>query len=115
MTATIRLTAGLGRQAPGSCEGVEAVARELVWRDIIPDIAGLCALGQRSRIKLLSCAAREHVAESPPFAEEHARRAALPGERGRRLAVVADVELVRQERALALARESEPTASSASR
>ena len=38
---------GLGRQAAGGCEGVEAVARELVRRDIAPDGAGLCGLGQQ--------------------------------------------------------------------
>jgi hypothetical protein len=36
---------GLGRQAAGCCEGVEAVARKLVRRDIIPKLAGLCDLG----------------------------------------------------------------------
>ena len=38
---------GLGRQAAGCCEGVEAVARKLLRRDIIPDVAGLCGLGQQ--------------------------------------------------------------------
>ncbi len=38
---------GLGRQAAGCCEGVEAVARKLVSRDIIPDVPGLDALGQQ--------------------------------------------------------------------
>ncbi len=38
---------GLGRQAAGCCEGVEAVARKLVRRDIIPEVAGLCDLGQQ--------------------------------------------------------------------
>ncbi len=36
---------GLGGQAAGCCERVEAVTRELVRRDIIPEVAGLCALG----------------------------------------------------------------------
>ena len=36
-----------GRQAVGCCEGVEAVARQLVRRDIIPDVAALCSLGQQ--------------------------------------------------------------------
>ena len=35
---------GLGRQAPSRCEGVEAVASELVGCDIVTDIAGLCDL-----------------------------------------------------------------------
>ena len=39
---------GLGRQAAGCCEGVEAVARKLVRRDIIPDVASLCGLGQQA-------------------------------------------------------------------
>ena len=37
----------LGRQAAGSCEGIEAVARELVSRGIFADFAGLCALGEQ--------------------------------------------------------------------
>ena len=38
---------GLGRQAAGRCEGVEAVTRELVGRDIFPETAGLGGLGQQ--------------------------------------------------------------------
>jgi hypothetical protein len=38
---------GLGRQAAGGREGVEAVARKLLRRDIIPDLAGPCALDQQ--------------------------------------------------------------------
>src|SRR5215203_2436162 len=38
---------GLGWQAAGCCEGVEAVARKLLRRYITPDVAGLCALGQQ--------------------------------------------------------------------
>jgi hypothetical protein len=37
----------LGRKAAGCCESVEAVARELVRRDIVPEVAGLCGLGQQ--------------------------------------------------------------------
>ena len=37
---------GLGWQAAGCCEGVQAVARELLRRDIIPNVAAFCALGQ---------------------------------------------------------------------
>ncbi len=37
----------LGRQAAGCCEGVEAVARKFVRRDIIPEPAGLGDLGQQ--------------------------------------------------------------------
>ncbi len=37
----------LGWQPAGCCEGVEAVARKLVGRDIIPEVAGLCDLGQQ--------------------------------------------------------------------
>jgi hypothetical protein len=37
----------LGWQAASCCEGVEAVARKLVRRDIIPDVAALCGLGQQ--------------------------------------------------------------------
>jgi len=36
---------GLRRQAAGCCEGMEAVARELVRRDVIAEVAHLCALG----------------------------------------------------------------------
>ncbi len=38
---------GLGRQAAGCGEGVEAVARELVRCDIVPEVAGLCGVGQQ--------------------------------------------------------------------
>lgn len=38
---------GLGVLPAGSREGVEAVACELVRRHIIPDVAGLCGLGQQ--------------------------------------------------------------------
>ena len=38
---------GFGRQTASCCEGVEAVARKFVRRDISPEIAGLCALGQQ--------------------------------------------------------------------
>ena len=38
---------GLGRQAAGCREGVEAVARKLVRRDIVADVAGLCSVGQQ--------------------------------------------------------------------
>src|SRR5688500_10770702 len=38
---------GLGVLPAGSREGVEAVACELVRRRIIPDVAGLCGLGQQ--------------------------------------------------------------------
>ena len=37
---------GLGWLAAGCCEGVQAVARELLRRDIIPNVAAFCALGQ---------------------------------------------------------------------
>ena len=37
----------LGRQGAGGCEGVEAVARELVRGDVVSELAGLCALGQQ--------------------------------------------------------------------
>jgi hypothetical protein len=37
---------GLRRQVAGCCQGVDAVARELVRSDIVPDVAGLCALRQ---------------------------------------------------------------------
>jgi hypothetical protein len=40
-------------RVPG-CESVEAVARELVRRDIVPDVAGLCGLAQQ---------VSDHVAE----------------------------------------------------
>jgi hypothetical protein len=39
---------GLGPQAAGCCEGVEAVARELVRGDIIPEVAGHCTLGNQA-------------------------------------------------------------------
>ena len=39
---------GFGRHVAGCCEGVEAVARELVRRDIVPEVAGLCDLGQQA-------------------------------------------------------------------
>ena len=45
---------GFGRQTASCCEGVEAVARELVRRDIIPNVAGLCGLDQQ---------VSDHVAE----------------------------------------------------
>src|SRR3990172_2437620 len=45
---------GLGRQAAGCCEGVEAVARELVGRDIVADAPCLCRFGQQ---------VSDHVAE----------------------------------------------------
>lgn len=38
---------GLGRQAAGRCEGVEAIGRKLAGRDIIPEAASLCALGEQ--------------------------------------------------------------------
>jgi len=38
---------GLRRQASGRREGVEAVARELVGSDVVPDVAGPCALGEQ--------------------------------------------------------------------
>src|SRR6266496_2067342 len=38
---------GLGPQATRSCEGVEAVARELVRRDIIAEVPGFCPLDQQ--------------------------------------------------------------------
>src|SRR5215207_5546118 len=38
---------GLGRQAAGCCEGVEAVARKLLGRDIVPDVARIRGLGQQ--------------------------------------------------------------------
>ena len=38
---------GLGRQASGCGEGVEAVARKLLGRDITPDVVGLCGLDQQ--------------------------------------------------------------------
>src|SRR5918994_2211527 len=37
----------LGRQATGCCEGVEAVARKLLGRDVIPDVARICGLPQQ--------------------------------------------------------------------
>lgn len=37
----------LGRQGAGCREGVEAVARKLCRRNIIAEVAGLCALGQQ--------------------------------------------------------------------
>ncbi len=39
---------GFGRQTASCCEGVEAVARKLLRRDITPNVAGLCGLGQVS-------------------------------------------------------------------
>jgi len=45
---------GPGRQAAGRSHGVQAVARELFGRDIIPEVAGCCALGQK---------VSDHVAE----------------------------------------------------
>ena len=45
---------GFGRQTASCCEGVEAVARELVSRDIIPNVADLCSLDQQ---------VSDHVAE----------------------------------------------------
>ena len=45
---------GLGRQVAGCCEGVETVARELVRRHIVPEVAGLCGLDQQ---------VSDHVAE----------------------------------------------------
>src|SRR5215211_1063277 len=44
----------LGRQTASCCEGVEAVARELLRRDIISDVAAVCTLGQQ---------VSDHVAE----------------------------------------------------
>lgn len=38
---------GLGRQAVGCCEGLKAIARELVRRNIVADRAGLRGLGQK--------------------------------------------------------------------
>jgi len=38
---------GLGAQGAGRCQSVEAVARELVGRNIIPDAAGLSGFGQQ--------------------------------------------------------------------
>jgi hypothetical protein len=38
---------GLGRQAAGCCEGVEAVARELLGCDVVPDIAVFGGLGKQ--------------------------------------------------------------------
>ncbi len=38
---------GLRRQAAGCCEGVEAIARELLRRNIIPNVAGPCGLGKQ--------------------------------------------------------------------
>src|SRR5918998_6494861 len=38
---------GLGRQAAGCCEGVEAVARKLLGSDVIPDVARIRGLGQQ--------------------------------------------------------------------
>src|SRR5215210_3627319 len=38
---------GLGRQATGCCEGVEAVARKLLGSDIIPDVARIRGLLQQ--------------------------------------------------------------------
>src|SRR5918999_173029 len=35
----------LRRKASGCCQGMEAVARELVGADIVPKVAGLCTLG----------------------------------------------------------------------
>src|SRR5688572_9336248 len=51
---------GLRRQAAGRREGVEAVARELVRRDVVPETAGPCALGhqvsdQLAQLVLRSC------------------------------------------------------------
>jgi hypothetical protein len=37
----------LGRQAAGGCEGVEAVVRELVSRDVVVKVAALCSLDQQ--------------------------------------------------------------------
>jgi hypothetical protein len=38
---------GFGRQAASCGEGIETVIRELLGRDIVSDVAGLCALGQQ--------------------------------------------------------------------
>ena len=38
---------GLGRKAAGRCEGVEAVARKLVGRDVTPDVVGLYGLDKQ--------------------------------------------------------------------
>src|SRR5215211_4866309 len=38
---------GLGRQAAGCCEGVEAIVSKLLGRDIIPDVARIRGLGQQ--------------------------------------------------------------------
>ena len=45
---------GLGRQAAGCCECVEAVARQFVRRDIVPKVTAFCALGEQ---------VSDHVAE----------------------------------------------------
>ena len=38
---------GVGRQYARRREGIEAIPCKLVGRDIVPDIAGLCSLGQQ--------------------------------------------------------------------
>lgn len=47
VTVTSRRTAAFGRQAASRREGVQAVAHELLGRDIIPDVTGLSALDQQ--------------------------------------------------------------------
>jgi hypothetical protein len=39
---------GLGRQGAGCGDGVEAVARQLVWRDIVADVTARCALAYKA-------------------------------------------------------------------
>lgn len=38
---------GLGRQAAGCGKGVQAIARELIRRDIIPEVTGLGPFGEQ--------------------------------------------------------------------
>src|SRR5215470_2119157 len=42
-----------GRQIAGCTQGVEAITRELRRRDIVPNVAGLCTLGQQLPDELL--------------------------------------------------------------
>ena len=44
---TSRRTAALDGRLLDRRESVEAVTRQLVGRDIIPEVAGLCSLGQQ--------------------------------------------------------------------
>ena len=37
----------LGREGAGCCQGVEAVARQLFWCDVVPDGPSLCGRGQQ--------------------------------------------------------------------